>query len=224
MHPVVPKGCSRRDSPPAPVRGTVWDMTHRIYATIGRRLLLGILTAGFITATSATAQAQAFISPMFGIDFSGDTGCPNIDSCEDKKTNISVGAGILGRIVGFEAEFAYAPDFFGSGSGFSSSVATFMGNVLVAPKIGPVRPYALAGVGLIKSHVELTPASLFTTDNNDFGWDVGGGLMVHVSDHVALRGDLRYFHAFPDFDVLGFTLDNAKLDYGRASGGLVVMF
>ena len=98
LHPVVPKGCSKRDSPPAPVRGTVWDMTHRIYATIGRRLLLGILTAGFITATSATAQAQAFISPMFGIDFSGDTGCPNIDSCEDKKTNISVSAGILGRL------------------------------------------------------------------------------------------------------------------------------
>lgn len=79
-------------------------------------------------------------------------------------------------------------------------------------------------MGLIKSHVELTAASLFTTDNNDFGWDVGGGLMVHVSDHFALRGDLRYFHAFPDFDALGFTLDNAKLDYGRASGGLVVTF
>ena len=43
---------------------------------------------------------------------------------------------------------------------------------------GPVRPYALAGVGLIKSHVELTAASLFTTDNNDVGWDVGGGLVI----------------------------------------------
>lgn len=41
-----------------------------------------------------------------------------------------------------------------------------------------MRPYALAGVGLIKSHVELTAASLFTTDNNDVGWDVGGGLVI----------------------------------------------
>jgi Outer membrane protein beta-barrel domain len=199
-------------------------MTHRTYTTLGRRLWLGILTAGLITATSATAQAQAFISPMFGVDFSGDTGCPNIDSCEDKKANISVSAGILGRLAGLEAEFAYAPDFFGSGPGFSSSVATFMVNVMVAPKIGPVRPYALVGAGLIKSHVEFTAASLLTTDNNDFGWDLGGGLMVHLSDHFGLRGDLRYFHAFRDFEALGFTLDNAKLDYGRASGGLVITF
>jgi opacity protein-like surface antigen len=90
--------------------------------------------------------------------------------------------------------------------------------------VGPVRPYLLAGLGLIKTHVELTSTSLFTTDNNAFGWDVGGGVMGFVSDHFGLRGDLRYFHSFQDLTALGFSLKNPKLDYGRASVGVVFKF
>ena len=149
---------------------------------------------------------------------------PNVNSCTDKKVNWSVAAGVLGKIVGIEGEFAYAPDFFGSASGFSSNVVTMMGNIMLAPKVGPVHPYVLAGVGLIKSHVDLTTTSLFTTDNSDFGWDVGGGVIGFVSGHFGLRADLRYFHSFQDFTVLGFTLDNTKLDYGRASAGVVFKF
>jgi hypothetical protein len=39
-----------------------------------------------------------------------------------------------------------------------------------------------------------------------------------------VRGDLRYFHSFQDLTVLGFTLSNAKLNYGRASAGVVLKF
>jgi opacity protein-like surface antigen len=190
---------------------------------ISRTLLTGLITIGLIGAAS-DARAQGFISPMFGYDFGGDSGCPNVNNCTDKKMNISVGVGSLGAIFGIEAELAYAPDFFGQSSGFSSSVFTGMGNLLIAPKMGPVRPYVLAGLGLIKTHVELTSASLPTTDNNAFGWDVGGGLMGFVSSHVGLRGDLRYFHSFQDFSVLGLALNGPKLDYGRASVGVVFTF
>lgn len=82
----------------------------------------------------------------------------------------------------------------------------------------------LAGVGLIKTHVELTMASVFTTDNNDFGWDVGGGLMGFLVEHVGVRGDLRYFHSFQDLTILGFTLGDSKVNYGRASAGVVLKF
>lgn len=39
-----------------------------------------------------------------------------------------------------------------------------------------------------------------------------------------VEGDLRCFHSFQDLEVLGFTLGNSKLNYGRASVGLVLKF
>lgn len=99
-----------------------------------------------------------------------------------------------------------------------------MSNLLLAPDLKVVRPYALAGVGLMKSHVELTGASLLETDNNAFGWNVGGGLMVSVAPHVALRGDVRYFHAFQDLSIAGLQLSDTKLDFGRAAAALVFKF
>lgn len=194
-----------------------------IHRSLMRHVIPGLVTISLFGAASA-AQAQGFVSPMFGFDFGGDTGCPNVNNCTDKKANISVGAGVLGRIIGVEGELAYAPDFFGKASGFSSSVVTAMGNLMLVPKVGPVHPYVLVGVGLIKTHVELTTASLLTTDNSAFGWNVGGGVIAFVSGHFGLRADLRYFHAFQDLTVLGFGLDNTKLDYGRASAGVVLKF
>lgn len=197
-------------------------MAHS-YRTLTCRLMAGVLSLGLI-ASATEARAQGYLSPMVGFDFGGDSGCPNINNCTDKKVNASVGFGALGRIIGVEGEIAYAPDFFGKTPGLSSSVVTMFGNVMLAPKVGPVHPYVLVGAGLIKSHVELTTSSLLTTNNNDFGWDIGGGVIGFVSGHFGLRGDLRYFHSFQDFTVLGFALDNSKLDYARASAGVVIKF
>jgi opacity protein-like surface antigen len=99
-----------------------------------------------------------------------------------------------------------------------------MSNVMFIPNIGPIRPYVLAGVGLMKAHVEFTPSSLLTSDSNSFGWDAGGGVMARVHSHVGIRGDLRFFRAFQELEALGFTVDNPKLDFGRASVGLVLTF
>jgi opacity protein-like surface antigen len=194
------------------------------YMLTARRLLLGALTVGVTLCAAGTARAQGFISPLVGYDFGGDATCPNLSGCQDKKINYSVSFGALGSAFGFEEEFAYAPDFFGTKAGLSSNVLTLMSNVMLAPKIGPVRPYVEAGIGLIKTHVDLTTTSLLTTDNNSLGWDVGGGVMIFVSTHLGVRGDLRYVHAFQNLTVQGFTLSNAMLNYGRASGGLVLKF
>jgi len=190
----------------------------------GRWLLLGTLAIGIAIGTATPARAQGFISPLIGYDFGGDAGCPSFSNCQDKKINVSVSFGAMGNVLGFEEEVAYAPNFFGNAPGLSSSVLTLMSNVMLVPKLGPVRPYVLAGIGLIKTHVDLTTASVFTTNNNQLGWDVGGGLIGFFGDHVGVRGDLRYFHAFQDLTVLGLTLSDLKLDYGRASAGVIVKF
>ena len=181
---------------------------------------LVVLTLGL----PVPARAQGFVSPLIGYDFGGDSGCPQITGCEDKKLNVGVGLGTFGPILGFELDISYARNFFGTGPGYSSSVFTIMGDVLLGPQIGPVRPYGTAGLGLIKSHIDFDLAQLVNPDNNDFGWNIGGGLMIFPGERVGVRGDIRHFHAFQDLDVLGIPLGDTKLDFSRASAALVLRF
>ena len=169
------------------------------------------------------AAAQGFIAPFVGFNFGGDASCPEIEDCEDKATNFGVAFGTIGRVIGFEEEFSYAKDFFGTAPGFSSSVLTLMSNVVIGPRITLVRPYVVGGVGLIKSKVEFTPNSLLDSSNNGFGWNIGGGVVVG-SERIGIRGDIRYFHSFKDLEVLGVDLGGEKLDFGRASVGLFLGF
>jgi opacity protein-like surface antigen len=189
-----------------------------------RQLLAGVFATCVTVGAAAPVRAEGFISPLIGADFGGDAQCPQLAGCQDKKMNVGVSFGAMGPVLGIEEEVAYAPSFFGEAAGLSSSVLTAMSNLMIVPKIGPVRPYVEGGIGLIKTHVDLTTTSILSTRNNGLGWDVGGGVIGFVSGHIGLRGDIRYFHAFQDLTVLGFTLSDSKLNYGRASVGVVFKF
>jgi opacity protein-like surface antigen len=196
-------------------------MSKHICALIAR---IG-LAALFVVGASNEVRAESYISPLIGFNFGGDSVCPTVTECEDKRLNAGVGLGRLGAVLGYETEFAYARDFFGSGPDLSSSVLTVMGNVMLVPAIGPVRPYALVGLGFIKSHVEFTPAAVLTTDNTDFGWDIGGGVFIFLGEHVGVRGDIRHFHSFEELNIAGITAgDDTNLAFGRASASLVLKF
>jgi len=183
------------------------------------------LTLVCAVGVPARAHAEGFISPFIGFNFAGDANCPSVQGCEDKRLNFGVGLGTAGSVFGFEEEYAYARDFFGTAPNLKSSVLTLMSNGMIAPKIGPIRPYFLTGVGLIKTHVDFTSTSLLTTDNNSFGWDIGGGVMVTVAPHVGVRGDIRYFHSFQDLGFMGFSLGtSSKLDFGRAAAAVNFTF
>ena len=184
-----------------------------------------LLTLLISISSAAPARAQGFVSPFIGYNFGGDSGCVEITNCEDKNLNWGVGVGALGSIFGGELEFAFVPNFFGEAAGSDSSVFTLMGNFMLAPRFGPVQPYGTIGLGLIKSHAELSLSGLVQgdEDQNDFGWNVGGGMFIFFGDHFGIRGDIRYFHAFSALEILGFNSDT-KLDYGRFSGALAVKF
>ena len=193
-----------------------------------RRLFLPtirtLLLITIVILVPARAQAQGFISPFIGVDFGGDSGCRTAADCDDRNSNIGVAGGTLGALFGFEAELGYARDFFGETPGTRSNVLTFMTNLMIGPRIGPVRPYVVGGVGLIKTRVELTAPALLDTSNNSFGWDMGGGVMVLFGEHIGVRGDLRWFATFADRAILGFPLSNEKLNFQRASAALVLAF
>lgn len=144
--------------------------------------------------------------------------------CTNNQKNISIAAGKFGARSGAEAEVAWSPDFFGEAAGLTSNVLTAMGNVTLGPKAGPVRPYLLLGAGLMKTRFELTTPSLLSTSDTSLGYAVGGGVFALLGDRFGVRGDLRYFHSFPDVIIQDVTLPSDKLNYSRISAGIVIQF
>ena len=195
-----------------------------INSAFTRHICAAVLAAWFMSAFASSAHAQGFVSPLLGYDFGGDSSCPTMTGCEDRKRNLGVSFGSLGPLFGSEFEIATASDFFGGTDVASSSVRTMMANVLLAPKFGPLRPYGLMGVGLFRAKVELPSGSDDEITDNHFGWDVGGGVMVFFGRHFGIRGDLRYFHALQDLELAGITLEDGKLDFGRAAAAVVLGF
>jgi len=199
-------------------------MTHSTRSPRALPILTGALLLWLVTAT--TASAQGFVAPYIGYDFSGDSGCGELfdSECEGRHANFGVAVGALGGLFGFELDFGYAPNFFGESTQQNSNVLTLMGNVMLAPKIGPVQPYALAGLGLMKSDFEFSAFPALNSDNNKFGYDLGGGMMIFFGDHIGIRGDVRYFHSFQKLELIGISIDETKLDFGRGSAGVVFKF
>src|SRR3982751_7001468 len=116
-----------------------------------RRRWIRIVGVLMLLGSARQANAQGFVSPLIGYNFGGDSGCPQITNCEDKHVDWGLGFGVLGSVVGFEAEFGKTSDFFGSTSNQSTDVLTFMGNFMLAPKIGPIQPYGVGGIGLMRT-------------------------------------------------------------------------
>jgi opacity protein-like surface antigen len=192
---------------------------------MSRLIRIGAVALVTWMVVPSTASAQGYISPLIGYDFGGDSGCPEVTNCENRKLNWGVSVGSLGSILGSELELAYAKNFFGEIPGVSSSVLTLMGNGMVAPRFGPVQPYWLIGLGLMKTHVEFATSSVLGENSeNNFAWDTAGGLMVFFGRSVGIRGEIRHYHAFQDREILGLRIANTKLDYGRVAAGVVFRF
>jgi hypothetical protein len=190
---------------------------------IQRRILIFTVSA-LILCAATPARAQTFISPMVGVNFGGVSGCPAITDCTDQQRTISLSVGRFGSIFAAEAEAASTPDFFGDSPELSSNVLTLMGNVMLAPKVGPVRPYLLVGAGMMKTRFELRASNVLSLNDTALGYAAGGGIFVFFGDHVGLRGDVRYFHSFPDVTIVGITLPSEKLNYSRVGAAIVFQF
>jgi opacity protein-like surface antigen len=188
-----------------------------------------------------TASADWVITPFVGwnaggsADVSGANGTTTTSKFDHK---VDYGVSVTGMgagVIGAELDFGYSPNFFSNTSNsnaiqFSSSsnVTTFTGNLIVGVPVGghgaQVRPYAVGGVGLIRSNVQ-DAAGLFTVNTkNDFGFDIGGGVMGFFSQNVGLRGDFRYFRGFrgTNDNVTGLGLSN--FNFWRISAGVSFKF
>jgi opacity protein-like surface antigen len=189
---------------------------------------LSIVLVAFVLLALApsTARAQVFLAPYVGADFGGNAGrCPSLfTDCTEKRRTYGVGVGKLpSGILGFELDFAYAPDFFGTSAAFdSNSVLTLMGNLLVSIPVGPIRPYATAGAGMVRTRVAFTAKDVLSFHDSTFGYNVGGGVMFLLPSHLGVRGDIRYFRSGSDISIAGIGLRASTLNFARVSIGLVL--
>ncbi len=181
-----------------------------------------LITVGLVAALAgvapADARAQVMITPYGGVTFGGDA----------PATNLTTGASLtfMGDVAGFEVDLGYTPDFFDEGGDEivligDGNVTTFMGNLVLGPGEGVVRPYFVAGVGLARSRRDL--GDLFDdVTTNEWALGIGGGVVGFLSDHVGLRGDVRYIRGLEDpEDDDNPDLQIGKFDFWRATIGVV---
>ena len=182
-----------------------------------------LIAALALVLAPAAARADWLFTPNIGSTFGG---------AADGREHITYGASIgwMGAgIIGLEGDFQFTPEFFESNDDDvdffgSSNVVTAMGNVIVGIPIGGqkgggFRPFGIAGIGLIQQNTDAEGA--FEIDTNEFGFNVGGGVMGFFNDVVGLRGDLRYVRSFQDTNDNLVTIGIGDFDYWRANVGVV---
>ncbi len=193
-------------------------------------------------AAPRSASADWVVTPFIGWNFGGSadvqgTGGTSFENKFEKKIDYGVSLASMGAgAVGFEVDFGYSPNFFESGTAGNnnfefandSNVVTLTGNVIVGAPIGghggSIRPYVVGGVGLIRSNVQ-DAAGVFDVENkNDFGFDLGAGVMGFFAQNVGLRGDFRYFRSFRGTSDTATGLGLSNFHFWRGSAGVTFKF
>lgn len=190
------------------------------------RLVRSALPASLLLVTVAAAPAQAdwLITPYLGTAFGGATSSQHV-------TYGASAAWMSHGIIGVEFDGSFAPDLLDEDDGVilgiaDSNVTTLMGSLVIGAPLGEpgVRPYAVAGAGLIRSRVS-DAEDIFDIDENSFGINVGGGIHALVRSNIGVRADVRYFRGVRDTDTGDdVDLELGSFDFWRASVGATFRF
>jgi opacity protein-like surface antigen len=192
-----------------------------------RSIRMAFFATLLLVLAPAAASAQAYLTPFIGANFGRDTGVTLDEGIGDRSRldfGVRLGAMSAG-IFGGELEVGYTRNFYGHGTIFdSSNVLTVMGNVLLALPAGPVRPYVLAGLGLVRRTIRYAPApSQPNFSDSRAAYDIGGGATLFLSKHLGINGDLRYVRNFSTGNR-ALDLPNTRFNYARGSVGLTLRF
>jgi len=187
-----------------------------------KRYHIAAIALALLSSTAAPARADGFITPYLGFGFSGDSAnCQSLTNCEERRNHWGVSLGTTNGVLGFEQDIAWAPDFFGRTPGTHNAMLTFMSNLMVVIPAGPIQPYGVIGLGLMRPHVTFDAQSL-ALNKNAFGWDLGGGLNIFLARNVGVRGDLRRLKTFENVTLGVFSTD--KINFWRGSAGVTFRF
>jgi opacity protein-like surface antigen len=171
--------------------------------------------AGF---NAATGRAETILIPYAGVAIPSDS--------DERPLTFGGALAFMDQDggLGFEIDGGYTSDFFGDPAvlGSENNAATLMGNILLAIPLGDqAKLYGAGGGGLLRTRID---EGDFFDDitRNDFGINVGGGVLLSFGDQFGVRGDVRYFRDLTDdeddFPELG------GFHFWRVTGGLAVKF
>jgi opacity protein-like surface antigen len=157
-----------------------------------RFAFIGSLIAVVMAATPAPAAADWLLTPYVG---------GTLFDITDTGTRPVFGGSVawMGPVAGLELDLSDAPTFLESRAAVAVDTAnlfTLMGNAVVQfPTTSRrIRPYAVGGIGVIHTKIT-TQSEAVVVEEENFGFNVGGGLTAFLNDRVGLRGDFRYFRA-----------------------------
>lgn len=195
-------------------------------------LLLAV--AIWLMPAGAFAQADLLVIPFLGLKFAGHTNIVDpanpLQPAGATKTTFGVSTEVLtDNVLGIEADFAHTPHSFESGVGrltAQSNVTTVTGNVVFAvPKTitrESLRPYIVAGVGLMHVHLQ-TIGNVFNTNSNLLALDVGGGVIGFLSPRAGARFELRHFKNLSKGSE-AVTFGSTRLSFWRLTAGLTIKY
>ena len=205
------------------------------------RRCFAIASLVLITSVAAPSKASAdwLLTPFVGWNWGGTANLLENDDFDDEfeqKAMFGASLAWMGAgVFGFEVDFGFSPNFFENTSGSGdfefadSNLTTVMGNLIIGVPIGGqhgvgFRPYAVGGVGLVKSRLG-SRGDLFNVDSTDWGFNVGAGAMFFFSDNVGLRGDVRYFRSLEDVEPIDdFNIGFANFRFWRGTLGVTIRF
>jgi opacity protein-like surface antigen len=190
------------------------------------------------------ARADVLLTPFVGGNLFGSASAPLADFVGDHSRTTFGGSVTLtaGGIFGIEGDLGFTPKFFGTDIDIAgvpvslarNNVLTAMANVSVGVPLqsrsGPyggggrgVRPYAVAGFGLIRQQVDLVGLLGYTA--NDLGYDLGGGVDIFLTRNVGIRGDFRYFRSLSGNTINDLIdLQPGAFNFSRATVGLTFRY
>lgn len=175
----------------------------------------------------AVARADWHLTPFAAVAAGGSTTFVDLDDVAGRRKGaFGSRATWLRDVVGIEAEAVRVPGYFTGDSGLvlKSGVSSYTVSAVVAvPRQRAeytLRPYVLAGVGLLR----VTETDYFNALplNRTLGAaTVGAGATGFLSEHVGVTWDLRYSHSLHrSGPVSGVSVGPESLSMWRASMGV----
>ena len=189
-----------------------------------------VIAAMAVCLAPAQASAEWIFTPFIGASFAAGTDNTDFDDIIDgsKMTYGGTLTWVGGGVFGFEVDLGYAPEYFEGDDDDvdfvdSSNYTSLMANVILSAPRGAFRPYATAGVGMLKTMVDDVDDA-FDVDRNALGFNVGGGVMGFVTDRIGIRGDLRYFRQMGEADDDEIDFDVTAFRFWRGTVGVSFRF
>jgi hypothetical protein len=199
---------------------------------------LAALTAAVLCLTAADARADWLITPFIGATFGGQTIHVDLEQGAGSTQVLFGGAGawLTDGVIGFEADFAYAPRYFErdtrAGLVTNSYLYTLTGNVIVTLPLSitreSLRPYVTGGLGVMDGHIEdfakILPELFDPHERASAALNVGAGVIGFVTRNTGARFDLRHVRSLARDESLLTGVLRTKLSFWRATAGVTLRY